>query len=193
MAKKQVINKCTVETTLPLDYLTVLQGDLKILSDEAYKKLKKSILKHGFIFPFFVWDDSETNRIFILDGTQRYTTLKRMKKEGFSLPQFPVIQIEADNLQDAKEKLLSAASSYGQFNKEGVEAFLFDLKDLSFGESVEIPFLDFKEVKKEKDEKKTEVKSHERSLRNNSTEVDLSKFEKFDCECPKCGFQWNNK
>jgi hypothetical protein len=43
---------CKGSDLLPIDKLNTFQGDLKILDDIALSKLKKSILKHGFTFPF---------------------------------------------------------------------------------------------------------------------------------------------
>ena len=188
MAKKI---KVTVDTgkTLPMNYLEVLQGNLKELSDENYKKLRTSIIKHGFSFPIFVWENPEDAKIYILDGTQRFTTLSKMKEDGYSVPQLPVVFIEATNLNHAKEKLAAAASQYGKFTEEGVASFFADM-DFDIG-AIEIPFLDFSKVIELDEGKTVDVAAHEREIKNTSKEIDLGDFEHFDHQCPKCGFEYN--
>ena len=73
---KTVAIRCTAAVNIDLAELTPLQGELKELNDANFEKLKRSILKHGITFPFFVWQSEGTN--YILDGTQRDRVLKRM-------------------------------------------------------------------------------------------------------------------
>ena len=53
--KKKIRITCRGAATARLEDLHPLQGDLKTLSEEKYRKLRKTLLKHGFSFPFFVW------------------------------------------------------------------------------------------------------------------------------------------
>lgn len=185
-----------IKETLPLNYLSVLQGNLKALPEDRYKKLKASILKHGFIYPLFVWNDEENNKHWLIDGTQRFNALNRMKDEGYKIPQLPVVFIPADSVKDAKEKILAAASQFGQFTDFGVAEFLKDLewdKD-ELLDMTEIPFLDNaleSVVVLESDDGKefTEVSAHERELpgqKNPKVEEENPK-----CVCPQCGHEFN--
>jgi hypothetical protein len=72
---------CTAATSIKLEELTPLQGDLKELTHRNFEKLKKSILKHGISFPFFVWQDNGIN--YVLDGHQRDRVLRKMQKQGY--------------------------------------------------------------------------------------------------------------
>ena len=45
--------KCDNEKTLELAEMTELQGNLKQRTDIDYDKIKLSIIKYGFSFPFF--------------------------------------------------------------------------------------------------------------------------------------------
>jgi len=45
---------CKGAATAPLKDLHPLQGNLKKLPEKKYRKLRKTLLKHGFSFPFFV-------------------------------------------------------------------------------------------------------------------------------------------
>ena len=155
MDEKKVIEvKCKGADTLPIDRILEFQGELKTLSKDNEKKLRNSILKFGFIAPFFVWDDKGEWRL--LDGHQRLKTLLKMREEGYDIPLLPVDYIEADSEEDAKRKLLHISSQYGEFSPEGFENFTLELDgfedirltdgefavDLFFVDEVEIPQLD---------------------------------------------------
>lgn len=177
----------TVKERLSINYIEDIQGNLKILSDENYNKLKKSILKHGFCFPLFIWENKDDGKIYCLDGNQRIKTLNRMKEEGYSIPQVPVIFLDANDYEDAKEKLAAAASQYGKFTEEGVASFFADM-DFDIG-AIEIPFLDFSKVigMDELPPQTVTVSEHERAK-----SVDLDSYEKFEHKCPRCSHEWND-
>ena len=123
--KKVIEIKCKGADTLPIDRILEFQGELKTLSKGNEKKLRNSILKFGFIAPFFVWDDKGEWRL--LDGHQRLKTLLKMREEGYDIPLLPVDYIEADSEEDAKRKLLHITSQYGEFSPEGFENFTLEL------------------------------------------------------------------
>jgi hypothetical protein len=123
--KKTIEIKCKGADTLPIDRIVEFQGELKKLSKENENKLRNSILKHGFIAPFFVWDDHGEWKL--LDGHQRLKTLLKMREEGYDIPMLPVDYIEADSEEDAKRKLLHISSQYGEFTTDGFENFTFGL------------------------------------------------------------------
>lgn len=189
MSKLQVVVNSTINNRLPISYLKPLQGNLKTLSEESYQKLKASILKHGFSFPVFVWENPEDAQIYTIDGHQRIITLNKMNEEGYSIPQIPVVLIDAHSIQEAKSKLAVAASMYGDFNQDGVIEFFKDL-DFELPE-IKMPFINFDFPKNEEEPKTTTVQSHERTIENSSKEIDLNEFKEFDCKCPKCGFEYN--
>lgn len=184
--------KIDVDTgkTLPLSYFEPLQGDLKELTPEASKKLRQSILKHGFIFPFFVWEDQSDTKIKIIDGHQRFKVLNELKDEGYKIPQLPVIFIPASNINDAKAKLVSAASYFGKFTQKGVDDYLasFDFDPEEMFGTIDIPFAS---VTFESIGEKVPVTAHEREIKNTSAEIDLNDYSDFEHTCPKCGFEYN--
>lgn len=126
---------CTGASTLKLNELTQLQGNLKSLSEENYRKLKKVILEQGFSSPESVWVAPDGTN-YILDGHQRFVVLKTLEMEGYQIPPIPVDFIEAKDKKEAFKKLLAIASQYGTFNKQGLYDYmqessilLDDLKD----------------------------------------------------------------
>jgi ParB-like chromosome segregation protein Spo0J len=132
--------------TLATSQLEPLQDDLKSLKDDSYKKLKEEILTDGFSFAVHVYEDHESGKIYIIDGHQRVEALNRMKKEGYNIPQVPVVFIHADDLDHAKRKVLAAASQYGSFNQLGAESFLNTIKGIDLDylkERIMMPFINF--------------------------------------------------
>lgn len=108
---------------VPVSALEPFQGELKSLSKREYDKLKASLLTHGVIVPFFVWDDNGRYRL--MDGHQRDRVFER---EGWAMD-VPVVWVAADNEQDAKRKLLVISSQYGRVTQEGWDEFTFDVPD----------------------------------------------------------------
>lgn len=195
MAKKTIQIKCTGSTEFALVELNELQGELKERTPEAMKKLRKSILKHGFIAPFFIWENPETAQLQLLDGHSRKHVLNELKEDGYVMPQFPVVFIDAEDINDAKAKLLAISSQYGKFTQGGVKGFLegfeFNTEDLL--ESIDIPFLDLTAGILEPDEESqiVDVSSHTREIKNTNKEVDLNEFQEFQHKCPGCGLEFN--
>ena len=123
--------KCDNEKTLELAEMTELQGNLKQRTDIDYDKIKLSIIKYGFSFPFFVWNDGKKN--YILDGHGRFETLCKMQKDGYIIPPLPVVYVKCKDKAEAKQKLLRLNSNFGHFTKESVLEFAEDI-DLNFDE-----------------------------------------------------------
>ena len=139
---KSIAVRCTAAVNLDLADLTPLQGDLKELSDASFEKLKRSILKHGITFPFFIWQSDGVN--YILDGTQRDKVLTRMTEEGYDIPPLPCALIDAKDRREAAEKILLISSQYGKMTNNSLEEFLAD-NDLGFLElqdELELPSID---------------------------------------------------
>src|SRR6266498_719707 len=118
---KAIAIRCTAAVNLELSELKPLQGGLKELSDANFEKLKRSILKHGITFPFFIWQSEGDN--YILDGTQRDRVLTRMGKDGFEIPRLPCALIQAKDKKDAAEKILLISSQYGKMTNNSLEDF----------------------------------------------------------------------
>lgn len=121
---------CNTQDTLPLSALTEFQGNLKLRDDADFEKIEKSIKKHGFSFPFFVWKKGKIN--YCLDGHGRIGALQRMVARGEKLPELPVVYVKCKDEAEAKELLLKLNSQYGHMTADSVREFLGDLQiDLS--------------------------------------------------------------
>lgn len=144
---KTIKIKCKGSRLELLDKLEIIQGDLKELSKENLAKLRKRIETKGFDAPIFVWKNN------ILDGTQRKKVLDDMLADGWILPdnKVPVCDIEAKNIQEAKDRLLGYISQYGKITETGLSEFLatIDVPDL---ETIDLPDFDFESFQNERSE-----------------------------------------
>ena len=118
--------KCDAKDTLNIDQLTEFQGGLKVRDNSDFEKIEKSIKKHGFKFPFFIWKHGKTN--YCLDGHNRLECLARMVAEGEKIPPLPVVYVKCKDEAEAKEILLKLNSTYGHMTAESVKEFIGDLE-----------------------------------------------------------------
>ena len=140
--------KCDVKDTLELDELSDFQGNLKERGDADFEKIQKSIKKHGFSFPFFVWRKGKTN--WVLDGHGRLGALRRMAAAGEAIPPLPVVYVKCKDEAEAKEILLKLNSQYGKMTAESVRDFLGDL-EVDF-EDLALPKVEFDDLETQGDD-----------------------------------------
>jgi hypothetical protein len=152
--------KVTGEGAMAVGYkkLEPFQGDLKILSEEAYEKIKSSIVKFGFMEPISTWEDQ--GRLYILNGHQRLAAVKRMiENEKFDPVELPINIIKAKSYKDAKLRVLALTSEYGTMTQDGAVNFLADL-DVSIDELekfVNLRQVDLSDVMASVDQIKTDL------------------------------------
>lgn len=131
MEKSEIKICCNGNDYLNIADMTELQGSLKSRTEIDYGKIKLSIIKYGFSFPFFIWKSGDKN--YLIDGHGRFGTLCRMQKDGYIIPPLPIVYIQCKNKTEAKQKLLRLNSQYGKMTKESVLEFAEDI-DLNFDE-----------------------------------------------------------
>ena len=162
---KTIAIKAKGADAVSIDELSQFQGNLKSLSEGNYTKLHDLILLKGFDSPIQIWIDPEGKKQ-ILDGTQRLRVLLKLREEGYTIPNIPVDYIEAENKKDARERLLTKVSQYGEVSEEGLYEFTnepgFEI-DTEFSELLDIPGmdLDVDDVQVKADEPKKESKKCE--------------------------------
>lgn len=122
--------KCKGATTCNVNELLDFQGDLKTLSDENYQKFKSELLELGFSEPISVWI-SPDNKKYILNGHQRRRAILNIISEGIEVPDLPINLVEADNLKQAKRKVLALTSQFGQMTMDGLTDYC-EKNDLEF-------------------------------------------------------------
>ena len=148
---KTIEIKCTTQDHLNLAEMTELQGTLKERTDIDYDKIKLSIIKYGFSFPMFIWRDKKDKKNYLCDGHGRFATLCKMQKDGYEIPDLPVVYIECKDKKEAKQKLLRLNSQYGKMTRESVLEFASGL-DLNF-EELALPdtMIDFSDAEEAQD------------------------------------------
>lgn len=186
---KKVLVKCKGAAFAPLDEFVWFQGELKTLSDEAYKKLKHQILELGFSEPLSIWING--NDLTLINGHQRVLTLKRMRDEGHEIPYIPYSIVEAENYEEAKRKVLSLASNFGKITEQGLVEFVSDttitleeLKDEFMLTDIKIEDLpELREI---------EVNSHTRMIGGEKEEIedDVPEIEEDKEPTTKLGDVW---
>ncbi len=142
----EIVIKAKGSGLVNFESLTPMQGNLKELSEDNYRKLHDLIISKGFDSPIQVWIDSPNNSWKILDGHQRVRVLHKLKEEGWTIPDIPIDFIEADSYKDAKERLLTKVSVYGDIVEEGLYEFTNEegaIIEPDFGELLDIPGIDF--------------------------------------------------
>lgn len=112
---------CAGTGTIQLEEVKGIQGSLKTISRKNLEKLKNRILKHGFNVPLHVWQHE--GKSYLLDGHQRTKALLELQAQGYDVPPLPYDVIQADNLEDAKDKLLGISSQYGDITMDGLRDF----------------------------------------------------------------------
>lgn len=141
-AKREVKVRCQGSGLADIAELEPMQGNLKLLTEKNYLKLRGLIESQGFSFPVFIWRNGK--RLCILDGHQRVATLRKMREEGWVVPKIPIAEVQASTLKEAQEKLLAAASQYGKVDRQGLYEYMQGADiDMSFLKSnIDLPELD---------------------------------------------------
>lgn len=108
-----------------------LQGTLKELYDENYEKLKKSLIEKGYFMPLVLWYNTNDKTYYCVDGHAREMIFGKEKPvfrlKGKKTDNIPCLIIQADNIKDAKEKLLLISSQFNTMTNEGFLNYITDL------------------------------------------------------------------
>jgi len=113
---------CKTADSLPYDQITPLQGRLKKRTPEQLEKICRSVIKHGWAFPEFIWQHEGIN--YCLDGHGRQEAIPLLIENGYIIPLIPIVYIEAKDRAEAKELLLKCISKYGTVTEEGFAEYL---------------------------------------------------------------------
>lgn len=115
-----LIFRCSTQDELQLGELEPFQGALKKRSDAVIQELADNIQEEGLLMPFVVWRTPDGHNK-LLDGHGRLLALQKLgTPSDYAVP---VIFVDADNENQAKQALLQIVSSYGNISKKGALAF----------------------------------------------------------------------
>ena len=171
---KAIPINCKGNRSIPFSKLRAFQGNLKVMSKESAGKLRASILRHGWVTPVFVW-----GKDYILDGHGRLLVLGELLKEGYTISDLPVCDIEAATKKEAAQILLAINSKYQTITDEGLYEFMAAM-ELDMGDLVEIdlPDIDLEEFSNN-------------FFTESSETTEPALLQTFDCKCSKCGKDHN--
>ena len=158
MAKELSI-RCTGADSVLIEELHPFQDDIKTMTPSVLKKLENVLIQHGFSEPISVWGNSPDGKKWILNGHQRLTALHSLQSKGWFIPPIPVAYIDADDEIEARKKVLTLASQYGDFSAPNLSEFLaktqIDLDWLKANSRLAAG--DFKWPGEEKEKEKNEI------------------------------------
>lgn len=113
---KKIVIKCNYTTLEKPEELTFLQGLLKSTTKENLRKLKNSLVKNGFVFPIYVWKDSDKK--YIIGGHHRVKALQELLLQGYSIDGVPCVYVAAKNIAEAKKFVILDSAQYAKINKK---------------------------------------------------------------------------
>lgn len=143
---KEILIRCKGSRVVSYSKLKAFQGGLKKMGKEDFESLKGQILKHGWVAPVFVWAGHDE----ILDGHGRLFVLEELLKEGYTIGDLPVADIEAKDRKEAAQILLAINSRYQKIVGEGLYNFGKEMGfDISDFEGMSLPEIDLGKFKKD--------------------------------------------
>lgn len=158
---------CDCKTVKPIADLEPFQGNIKSMNAKDRAKLVNLLETYGIRFPFYVWGNK------ILNGHQRYDVLLN----DFNYTgDVPVVEVEAEDENEAKELVLVATSQHGRFNIEDLQEFTKGLSDIDSMALVDGPSIDL--------DFKVDVKPNEpvTKLEDNIEIIDQENYEPAEVE-----------
>lgn len=125
--------KVDTKLAIPIEHLHEFQGSLKRLDKDEFQALKRSTITNGMQSAMSVWQNPDTKKWCILDGHQRRLVYLALKEDGYFVPPVPVVQVMADNYEEAKKSVLIQAARYGKITQESLADYAIDSSvDLEF-------------------------------------------------------------
>lgn len=121
---KEVSIRCEGARSVSINDLHPFQDDIKTLQPATLRKLENVIIEQGFSEPIAVWANSPDEKLWILNGHQRLTALQSLASKGWFIPPIPVAMVQADDEQEARKKVLTLASQFGDFSGDHLAEFV---------------------------------------------------------------------
>ena len=112
--KVKTLKTTNVQTFLSWEFNTLKDKDRDVTN------LKNAIVKNGFSFPVFLW----YGHSYVIDGAGRRKAVEELTKEGYDIPEIPYVEVEAATLEEARQKVIEASSSFGEITKKSLADFV---------------------------------------------------------------------
>jgi len=124
--EKAISIRCAGADTIDINELSPFQDDIKTMTPSTLKKLENVIISQGFSEPIAVWQNEGRN--WILNGHQRHTALISLRSKGWFVPPVPVALVDAADEDEARKKVITLASQFGDFNQDHLLEFVAKAK-----------------------------------------------------------------
>lgn len=139
MTGRTITSKVSGYRTIPWAELKTFEfNTLKERGPGDVVKLKNAIVSDGFAFPIEVW----AGHRYVIDGHGRDIALRQLEKEGYEIPEIPVIEIEAPTKEAAKRLVLMRSSIHGRITQASVDRFVEDIDTTNLDLVISIPGID---------------------------------------------------
>lgn len=145
-------------------------NNAKIHTPEQIEQIKNSIIQFGFNDPIAIYKDNE-----IIEGHGRLLAVMDME----DIKEVPVIRL--DNLSEEQRKAYMLVHNKLTMNTDfDIDLLEFELSDINNIDMAEFGFNAFENIETIQ-------------TINEGEEIDINDYndDKFECECPKCGFKFN--
>jgi hypothetical protein len=115
--------------------------DLKVIDEEKINKLKRSLIKNGFLTPFFVWQNKNKN--LIIDSHIRQLALSDLINEDkVKLKKVQCAIMDIKNKNEAKKFVSIFNSHYADIHQDNYLDWIGNEID-KLKDEIEIPNIDF--------------------------------------------------
>lgn len=181
MSNKQIITDKIIKSEMVKwkDFEFLQSKNFKELTEDAYNKLKQSIIKNHSIQSFKVWQDGKT--IYCLDGYHRCLILRELENEGYKIPEKLRAEfVDCKNKKEAAKLVAIYSSIYANITDEGLYEFLniqkINIEDIKF--EINIPGIDIDYfIQGYLTDEKIKEKDYDENI-------------PVEKECPRCGYKW---
>lgn len=114
------IRVCEGPAYLPLQYLKQHPDNPREISRDDLDDLKASIIAKGLYRPFLVWSKGNA----VLSGNKRFEALCELKREGFEVPQVPIVYYSNPDPIMAKKILVESNTHKGTWVDEMLDRII---------------------------------------------------------------------
>lgn len=152
---------------LPISELKTYANNAKIHTGDQIEQIKDSIKEFGFNDPIAIWENNE-----IIEGHGRL-----IAADELGIKELPVIRL--NNLSDQERRAYALIHNKLTMDTE----FNFDIMMMEIDQiSMDMEKYGFSE----------KMESFEYAIKNEEFDVEDFGDEKFEYECPECGFKFNS-
>jgi hypothetical protein len=123
---KEIKTAFRIGPVLSIHEMFEFQDDLKVTDPQTLEGLISEILTKGMAFAPDVWNDPRDGLWKIIDFHHRKKALLVLEERGYTVPKYQTIEVLADSLQEAKDRVLQRNTQYGRMTAQSIVKFAKD-------------------------------------------------------------------